>query len=74
MLFDRARWLQLAGVEPLRFDIHRNERTLNVHVDSPRLVLFEWLKQPGVLAKGEHGDLRFAHFEGGSAETVHRLV
>jgi hypothetical protein len=56
VLFGRARWLQLANVEPLHFDIRRNDRTIMVRVEPPCLVLFEWPKQPGVLAKGRHGN------------------
>ena len=48
VLFGRARWLELKGIEPLDGHIHRKGKTITVRVKPPRLVLFEWPAQPDV--------------------------
>jgi hypothetical protein len=48
VLFQRAKWLELQGMEAVSdFQVSRGGRSITVRIGVPRLVLFEWPKNPG---------------------------
>ncbi len=57
VLFHRAKWFDLKGVNPLDFPIPRNGRTLTIRMGTPRLVLFEWPSDPTAEHEDDRKDL-----------------
>lgn len=57
VLFHRAQWFDLKGVNPFDFQIPRNGRNLTIRMSTPRLVLFEWPSAPAAKREDDQKDL-----------------
>ncbi len=57
VLFHRAQWFDLKGINSFDFQISRNGRKLTVRMSAPRLVLFEWPSDPGAQREDDQRDL-----------------